>query len=166
MLLAVCLAVLRQAAGTILSWVNICFEDAAAAAVQASDHSAQRDATHQQQQQQQQHPPLVQPCTPLRRPLPLHTLLALCDRRGAFLRRSLADVAAVAVEACGGCLPVITRTYDLDGAELLTETLGPEEWLWSSWCQDTQTRRKLRAGEQGASEEEEEEGDLYVLESM
>lgn len=167
-------AVVQQAAGTILSWVNTCFEDAAAAAAEAFAHTAQNDATQQQQQQraqteiqqkQRQLSPHVGRCAPLRRPLPLHTLLSLCDRPGASLRQSLADVAAVAVEACGGCLPRITRTYELDGVELVADTLGPDEWLWSHCHRDTRAVRKLRAGGGGASGAE-EGGDLEVLESM
>lgn len=131
-----------QEQGSILAWVNDCFEEAAAeAAVQAA---AARNAVQNQQQQQ---PQQQQPCTGMRRPLPLHTLLAVCDRRGAALRQQLADAAAGSVHACGGRLPLITRRYVLEGHELLSQQVAPREWLWAHWGADTHSSRVLRARE-------------------
>jgi len=146
-----------------MSWVHDCFEEAAAAAVRSQACTQPQQQQEQQQQGSARRP--GQPCLPLRRPLPLHTTLALCDRRGASLQQQLVDVAAAAVAACGGQLPLITRSYSLEGEELLSHEAAPREWLWAGWAQDTVATRVLRAHEGGARAAD-HEGDLWVEECM
>lgn len=148
-----------------MSWVHDCFEEAAAAAVRSQTCTQSRQQLSQQQQQQGSARLPGQPCLPIRRPLPLHTTLALCDRRGASLQQQLVDVAAAAVAACGGQLPLITRSYSLEGEELLSHEVAPREWLWAVWAQDTVATRVLRAHEGGARAAD-HEGDLLVEERM
>jgi hypothetical protein len=151
-----------QSPKSVSSWVVACFEEAAAAAVATQAHTSPP--------QPQQAPPLPgQPCAALRRPLPTHTLLGLCDRRGAAVRQAIADAAAAAVAVCGGRLPLITRCYELDGSELVSGAVSPQEWLWGRWCADSEATRWLSAqeGQAGRSWRERlQRGDLPVQESM
>jgi hypothetical protein len=117
-------------------------------------------------------------CTPLRQPLPPNTLLELCDRSGAALRRQLAEVATSLVAGCGGRLPRITRRYlmpdDDDGpagdnlqdddelCELMCADVPVSEWLWSALGCNCRSRRTLTARSDGRRSE----GDLRVIEVM
>jgi hypothetical protein len=147
---------LLQVPGSILAFVNTSFEAAAAAAVAAQVQS-------EAMSQQQQGSPARQHCTPLRRPLPLHTLLGLCDRRGAAVMQALWDLAASSVAACGGRLPLVTRSFRLQGCELLSEEVPPAEWLWKRWCSNHWRQRHLRAHDEGR---EIDEGDVPVMQRM
>jgi hypothetical protein len=140
---------------SVSSWVVDCFEAAAAAAC-----AAHAKTPHHQQQQDIALP--GQRCAALRRPLPLPTVLGVCDRQGAAVRQAIADVAADLVAACGGRLPVITRSYELEGFELMCEEVAPQVWLWVCWDGDTERTRRLPAHSGNARHEE----DLMVLESM
>jgi hypothetical protein len=91
-------------------------------------------------------------------------VLGLCDRQGSAVRQAIADAAADLVAACGGRLPVITRSFELEGFELMSEELAPQTWLWACWDGDTEQMRRLRA--HGGSNPHYDEGDLMVLESM
>lgn len=167
----------QQGRGALLSWVSDCFEEAASAAAAAQANSAPLQS--QQQQQQPLQAGGRQPCTALQRPLPLHTLLALCDRPGASLRQQLADLAAAAVAACGWRLPRITRSYTLEGEELMVQEVAPEEWLWARCSADSSTTRALPARDRGQQRQGQQEaarddgddddddvGDLCVVECL
>lgn len=85
------------------------------------------------------------------------------------MRQAIADAAAAAVAACGGRLPPITRRYELDGTELLSSAVPPQEWLWGIWCADSEVTRWLSAQEGRAARswrERRQRGDLPVQEGM
>lgn len=78
------------------------------------------------------------------------------------MRQAIADAAADLVAACGGCVPVITRSYELEGFELMCEEVAPQVWLWACWDDDTERMRRLQA-HGGISYHED---DVVVLERM
>lgn len=78
------------------------------------------------------------------------------------MRQALADVAAGSVAACGGRLPLITRSFRLEGCELMAEEVPPAEWLWARWARDHTVRRCLPAREDGRDDE----GDLSLQERL